>query len=685
MTSFRTLPSPRLAGALLLAVAAAVSAAAQEPVQTLDRFLVHATHTAEPDATNPGTVDIFTAEDLARTPNLALDDALKQSPAFSLFRRSGSLTANPTAQGVSLRGLGPSGASRSLVLLDGVPLNDPFGGWVAWSKILPATLQEVRIVRGSSANSWGSAALGGSVELLSRAIRLDQASVAGALGDFGTGSGDFLVDRQTTAGGVRVAGAVFATDGVPLVAAENRGAIDRDADARHQAAQLDWRTALNASTSLTVEARAFAETRGNGTPLQQNQSRETFLSATLAGRSAALPAWSGVVYAQRQGFESFFSSVAANRATETPASNQYDVPATAGGLAFTGSWGAGPDQTTTAGIDARWVEGETREAFLFSAATGDFTRRRFAGGAQSFAGGFVHQTLALAPHWSLSADARLDYWRNAGGHRREIDAGTGAVLRDDHYAARDGVEFSPGLGVVAQLTSRLRFHASAFRAFRLPTLNEFYRPFRVGAVTTEANPDLGLETNTGGELGLEATPGAFTFSLAPFFNALDGAVTNTTTSPNQRQRQNLARVVVQGVESAVEWRHKALQIRAGYLGTDARVDRARGTAAALVGRRLPQVPRHTVTGSVRWTVEKLTLGAQFRWTSAQFEDDENLLPLAAAVVVDLQAAYRVGNRGEAFLAIENLGDTRVETGRSADGLVNVGPPRWARGGVRWSF
>ena len=95
------------------------------------------------DAVAPTTV--LTREDLARSPGLTLDDQLRQIPGFSLLRRSSSLTAHPTSQGVSLRGLGPSGASRTLVLFDGVPLNDPFGGWVYWNRL---PLSGPRIGRG---------------------------------------------------------------------------------------------------------------------------------------------------------------------------------------------------------------------------------------------------------------------------------------------------------------------------------------------------------------------------------------------------------------------------------------------------------------------------------------------------------------------------------------------------------
>ena len=100
------------------------------PAQTVDLapVVVTAARAPEPAGQVPFAVVVLDGADLRAAPAATLDDALRAVPGFSLFRRSDSLTANPTAQGVSLRGLGPSGASRSLVLLDGVPLNDPFGG-----------------------------------------------------------------------------------------------------------------------------------------------------------------------------------------------------------------------------------------------------------------------------------------------------------------------------------------------------------------------------------------------------------------------------------------------------------------------------------------------------------------------------------------------------------------------------
>lgn len=661
---------------------------------TLAPVVVTASRTAQSADTLPAAITVFTADDLRASPSLAIDDTLRSDPAFSLFRRTGSLTANPTAQGVSLRGLGPSGASRSLVLLDGVPLNDPFGGWVAWTKIPKLALASAEIVRGGGSGVWGNSALGGTVQLLTAPPVANAFLAETFIGDFDTRGGEFLATRTAadTRQAVTVDAAAFATEGTGLV--RNPGPIDRPADLDYQRAQASVRTAVTSTVGLTVTARYYAEDRGNGTPLQRNASEEAFFSATLANTSAAsagAPAWSATVYLQDQTFSSFFSSVDATRTTETPASNQYAVPATAAGAAFTATWGTPADDSlTTLGLDTRAVRGETRESFQYSVPLSTFTRDRRAGGEQLFAGLFARHDRALTRTLRASAAARLDYWQTTDGFRRERDTTSNAITLDQHFADRDGVEFSPTLGLVWQPAPALRTRASAYQAFRVPTLNEYYRPFRVGPVQTNANPALSPETLTGAELGLDlgrpdAPLGA---SLTAFANNLDDAVTNVTIAPNTRERRNLDRVRVQGIEASVRARpHATLLLEAAYLFTDARVtDPGPAAPAALDGNRLPQVPRHTLTTSLDWRAPlDLRLNARLRWMSAQYEDDENTLRLASAVIVDLGVSRRFGRHWEVFIAVENLFDAEVETGRTAAGVVSIAPPRWSRAGLRYDW
>lgn len=681
---------------ILLALVGAAPLVAQ---LTLPDMVVTASRFAEPRAQVPFSVTAFSGEQLRATPTATLDGALRSVPGFSLFRRSDSFSANPTAQGVSLRGLGPSGASRSLVLLDGVPLNDPFGGWVAWSKVPRESLASAELVRGGGATAWGNAALGGIVQLFTEAPGATPGRLAASYGDFATRSVELAVSAPLGGGSLQLLARDFSTDGFLLVAPEDRGPIDQPAASEHRWLAGRWQRMLAPDLQLTVTARTYREDRNNGTPYQHNSSAENFFSVDLAGLSSETFTWRAIAYAQDQSFASTFSSVNATRTTETPASNQYDVPATAVGAAWTGVWHAAGDGQTSAGLDYHHVRGETREYFTFVA--GDFTRQRVAGGAQDVAGLFVLHEQPLTTDLRATLGGRLDLWRERDGHRREITRATGAVLRDDSYADRDGVEFSPSAGLVWTPAPGWRVRAAAQHSFRRPTLNELYRPFRVGNVITEANAALQTEHATSAELGAEYTHDKLTLGAALFWNDLRDAVGNVTIAHGPgtfpivgfvpagglgRQRLNLDRIRVEGFELSAKWQSSpTLSFSADYLYNDATV-RATTLAPGIVGKRLAQVPRQSAAFSASWQpIKKLTITPRVRALDRQFEDDENLLVLGAALVVDLGANYRLTDQCELYLTAENLTDARIETGRSTDGIVNTGTPRLVLGGVRCAW
>src|SRR5205085_8116217 len=117
---------------------------------------------------NESSVTAIDRATIAASPALRLDDQLRSVPGFSLFRRTTSGVANPTTQGVTLRGLSASGASRTLVVADDVPINDPFGAWVYWNRVPTPALQKVDVVRGASGDIHGNDALGGVIRLTTR-------------------------------------------------------------------------------------------------------------------------------------------------------------------------------------------------------------------------------------------------------------------------------------------------------------------------------------------------------------------------------------------------------------------------------------------------------------------------------------------------------------------------------------
>lgn len=705
VTLSRAFLARSFAAALLAATASRLrgqTASTAAPV-VLAPTIVTATRTPQPPAFVASTARTFDADALRETPALTLDGLLRSVPGFTLFRRSDSFTANPTAQGVSLRGLGPSGASRSLVLLDGVPLNDPFGGWVAWTKVPRETLTRVEVVPGGGATAWGNAALGGVVQLLSATPSDRSAQFNATVGDHGTRSFEFGVTPPSGTTKLDLAGRDFATDGFSLVAPERRGGIDIPAWSRHRLVSARWRQAIGNNLEFAATVRGYEEKRGNGTPYQRNGSREKFLSLSLAGQPADAFGWNAVAYAQDQSFASTFSGVNATRSAETPASDQFAVPATAFGGAWTGTWRQPDSASTTVGADARLVRGETRENFTFAA--GNFTRQRVAGGRQVIGGIYALHERPLAPALRGTFGARLDSWCDDNGHRLETDRVTGAVLRNDRYADVSGTEFSPSAGLVWMPDDAWRVRANAQHAFRRATLNELYRPFRVGANVTEANPALKTEHVTSGEVGAEwtlagpmAAQRVLTLGATAFWNDFRDAVGNVTIARGPgtfpivgviaaggvgRQRLNLDRMRVQGLEFSARWAPTTgLSVTAEALLNDAQVRRA-PIAPGLVGNRVAQVPRCSASLGAAWRGPgNFTVAPRIRYIGRQFEDDENQLTLGAVVIADVSVSRPLTSHLELFLTAENLGNARIETGRSADGVVNIGTPRLVIGGLR---
>ena len=321
-------------------------------------------------------------------------------------------------------------------------------------------------------------------------------------------------------------------------------------------------------------------------------------------------------------------------------------------------------------------------------------RNRIAGGTQGTAGLFVSHNRSLAPDWRLDLGARIDAWQLTDGHRTETNLTNGASVRRDRFADRSEIAFNPRLGVVWQANAAWRWQAAVYQAFRLPTLNELYRPFRVGSVITEANPLLKTEHLTGVELGTTWSNERASLRVTGFVNEVEDAVANVTLGfgpgfvPGAgfvpaggigRQRQNLDQITIHGFELALTQRvSDDLTLRADYLYTDAEDD--------ATGRRLPQVSAHTLVGGLDWNpYARWHVQLQGRYVSDAYEDDGNTLVLTSALTWDMRVSHQFDEQTEVFLAVENITDKNLIVGRTTNHLLDLGTPRFARLGVRRSW
>lgn len=620
-----------------------------------------------------------------------LEDVLRDVAGLQQFRRSDARSANPTSQGVTFRGLGGNAASRALVILDGVPQADPFGGWVAFPAYAPERLGQVRVTRGGGSGVFGPGALAGTIELSSATA--DQLPGLGgglAYGSRQSVEADALASA-TLGGGFAVLSADYARgDGfVPIV---QRGPADRPA--RYEQASLAGRAVIPTSedTELHANLLAFTDRRERGLAFTRNGSDGADASLRLVGNGE----WrfSALAYLQSRDFQSEFASVNAGRAAATQTLDQYSTPATGLGARIEVAPPLGERFDLRLGTDWRRTSGRTQELFTFVNAAP--TRQRFAGGETSTVGAFADLSWQAGPI-TLSAGARVDRWSIRRGFLRETTLGTGAPLTDNRFPERSGWEPTGRAGIAWSASDALSLRAAAYTGWRLPTLNELYRPFRVGADATAANAALSPERLRGVELGLEFRPTeTVRVALTAFDNRLENAIANVTVARGPgsfpgvgfvsgagfyRVRQNLEAVRARGIEADAAVELGAWRLQASYAFTDAEV-RGAGLAVPLNGLRPAQTPRHSASATLGWSRDRVRAAATLRYVGRQFEDDQNSGVLADAMTLDAVLAVPLGARLSVEARAENLTDTLVQAAVSADGVIERATPRTFWLGVR---
>ena len=661
------------------------------PASLSEQLTITASRTAIRVEDTPSSVVLINDQDLSSTASITIDDALRQVPGFTLFRRSGSRTANPTSQGLSLRGVGASGASRALVLVDGVPINDPFGGWIYWGQISRTTVSRIEVVRGASSDLYGSAALGGVVQIITENARERHAQLEVSYGNQRTPDAALFLSTfigKEKRWSASLAFETFRTDGYITVAPDERGRVDVRADSRRAAFSATLAHDFSNQTRAFLRASFYGEARVNGTPLQRNRThlRQFVFGMDNARLPHSLGAFALRFYGGTEVFDQTFTAVSADRNSESLTRLQR-VPAQFTG--FTSQWSRDifKTQKLIAGADARWVRGASDEiAYVMDRPTSLIG----AGGRERSLGFFLTDIIALTPRLLLNVGARLDRWHNYDAWQVTRTLTQPRPSAINTFPDRVETAFSPRLSLLFKPQEKLSLTASIARAFRAPTLNELYRAFRVGDVLTLANENLRAERLTGGEMGarLALFDNRITVRSNLFWSEITRAVSNVTLSvtPNliTRQRQNIGRTRSRGVEIDAEARlARNWTLSGGYLFVDATV-RSFPANTALENSRLPQVARHQLTFQLRYAhTSHGTFSLQGRASGSQFDDDQNRFRLDKYFTLDAFASYRIAQGVEIFVAAENLFNTRYEIGRTP--VTTIGPPRFVRIGVRLQF
>lgn len=658
-----------------------------QAVQATHPIVVIGSGLQAPPAATAYNVQTIERERLLQTASGRLEDALSSAAGFQQFRRSDSRSSNPSAQGITLRSLGGNASSRTLILLDGVPMADPFFGYIPFSAIAPERLASARFTRGGGAGAFGAGAVAGTIELDS--ANADQLGLvqASALGnDRGETELSGALAPKLGEGFAIVSGrwdrgkGFFTTPVSQRVPASSRARFDA------------WSAGLRAVAPLSADI----ELQMRGLIFDDRRTlRFTGADTTSSGQDASLRlvgrgewAFDVLGYVQARDFSNIVISSTSFRKTL----DQRATPSTGIGGKAELRPPVGDAHLLRLGADVRLNDGETLED-AYSAATGLVTARRRAGGKTRDLGLFVEDDWTLGP-LVLTAGARADRWTIREGFFAEATP-AGKLTTDLAFPTRSGWQSSFRGGAVLTASKALSLRASAYTGLRIPTLNELYRSFSVVAprsnggvaiTATQRNPALRNEKLEGFEAGVDLTPlPGLTLNATAFDNRVRHAIANVTLGSSgntvTRQRQNVDAVHARGIELGARLRAGQISLDGSLAYTDAELE-ASGTSAALDGKRPAQTPRLAASATLAWRpAQQWSLGITLRHTGSQFEDDLETDLLPSATTLDAFAQIPLAGPVSLVLRAENLGGETIIT-RLQDGSMDIGTPRTFWGGVR---
>jgi outer membrane receptor protein involved in Fe transport len=656
------------------------------PATSNEQITVTAYRTPIGSLESPASTRELSQTALNSTASITLDGKMRQLPGVELFRRSSSLVANPSSQGLSLRALGSTAASRTLITEDDVPLNDPFAGWIHWQEQPELSIDRIELVRGGASDLYGSSAIGGVVSVVPVRPTAGVAELRSSYGAEGTYDDSLLLEDKLGPWGLLAAGGALGTDGYIQESPYQRGPVDLPSNV-HSQNGLILAEHVQGPLRLFVRSNGFNDARNNGTPDQTN--------ATRLWRYATGGDWQGPhqgvlglrFYGSAEHFRQVFSSIGSAptaaypdcsyRCGETPTRSSHSPENELGAVAhWTQPLGTG--FVVVVGADSHdlrvWDNEQTYGA------TGALTNLH---DHQRDSSGYA-EAMWVHAGWTATASGRLDWFQNYDGQDLQWN-GTSWVPTASQPPQFGQRVFDPRVGLSRKLSEHWAASASAFRAFRAPSPNELYRTTQVGNQLTLPNGNLLSERATGWETGLATEQHWGTVRASYFLTQVNRpivAVTiNPTSSPILLMRENLGQIESKGISidyelAPVRW----LAVDGGYQYAHATVTHG----GSDLGNWIPEVARNLASMNVRTFGRKLgLLNLQGRLSGRQYDDDANAFLLAGFFRLDAYASHDFGKRLQVFTAGENLLNRQIEVGKTP--TTTLGSPRVGRAGLLIRF
>lgn len=672
---------------------------------------------------------VIEREAIRRAPQASIEQIVNRIPgAFAMNRPTGQL--HPTAQVFSIRGFGTTTNVNTLVMVDGVPVNDPFFRTVDWGQIPKDSIERIEVIRGGGATSlWGNLAMGGVINIVTREPGSGDRRVSTSHGSFDTTSADAaftVLANERLRVGVDLGYA--SSDGYQTVPRAFRN--PRMTPTASRAENLALTAILTPTPSSRYWLRALAH-RSRQDGLVWNVARNDWQNHRIVaggttrlengGGNLDVHGWYGragmdtINAGQRPAFDLFAPTASVPFVSQVENANYRSA---GGSVVHRRNYASIED--VMVGLDARVVQADD-ELDLFDATSP--TAAIVARGEHRFAGLFAQGTWRpRSMPLDVTLGLRQDWWQATNARVDGSIAASGSVLSDP-LADASQARFDPRLGIRYFATPEVVLRAAAYRNFAAPGMNQMYRSFVSGSSYTATNPDLEPQGNVGKEIGVDYSGPRLNASLTLFDNELKdfidfvplctnaGAcnplIAGTGLAPGSITRVNryvnAGTAVFRGVEllGRYDW-SGTLQLSGGYTRTQAHLTRSAFTAPAAtppapVHEQIGQVPTWTLTLGLAWeATPALKFAAQLKTFPSYWNNTAHTQRNDGATLLDVGVSYRLAKSIELWGSVQNLGNRRyLDQGYttttmegstvSRGGIPALGIPRWVTAGIRASF
>ncbi len=632
----------------------------------MESVVVTATRITQSISDIPQRVEKIDGENIKGYPATNTDNILKMIPGINVNRSWGIFSRNAS---VTMRGM--PGSSRSLILLDGVPLNKTAGGTVSWHLVTPEEIERIEVVKGPGSTIYGNNAMGGVINILTKQPQKRLSGFAGiGYGTYNTYKAQVNVsgNQLKEAKGLfwKFGGFYRQGDGYILEPGEIRDTINTEAYLFEGNANglLGYR--FSSHSMVEIDFRHYQDKRGSGVKVYEDDgSYESFTNNNLT------IAYEGQVGRFSLNAKSFYFREEYFRQSEAiNSSGEYKLVDTEAdkddyGLWLTMAGALGRAHRLTTGLDLKNGSLDNREVYRTST---DEVRTR---GNLMFSALFVQDEISLKDgKLKVVAGLRLDHARYYNGQLSVKDPtsktgfpGTFA----ETFPQNSWIRLSPKLAFNYRMLPHLRTFLNASTGFMPPRLDDLAGSRKIRRGFKIANPDLVPETLWTIEWGvdwtvfdkLEIEPSVF-YSRGNDFQYLVATGEYLDSESEEPvpvyQRQNVSEVEVAGAELGVRYPFtRQLVMNAAYTYNYSKIrDYQSMGDPNLTGKYLNEVPENMVYLGLSWKNKVLDVFIDYSFTDEQWFDEENTEVIESYSVVNVRLSRKIVKGLMVSLDIQDL-------------------------------